>query len=108
MRLLTCVCLMLVLLSVGLRAGQLYGSISSDGKGLASAAIEINCNGAVTRGSTAPDGAYRLDVPQQGQCTLALPGYAGRPSAVVFSYPNPSQYDFELVKVAGTYQLRRR
>ena len=108
MRLLTFVCLILILLSVVLRAGQLYGSIMSDGKGVANAAIEINCKGAVTPGSTAPDGAYRIAVPQQGQCTLALPGYAGRPSAVVFSYPNPSQYDFELVKIAGTYQLRRR
>ncbi len=92
-----------------LYAGQIYGSITSGGKGVAKAAIEINCGGAITKGATAADGSYRIPVPQQGQCTLMLPDYAGRPSAVIFSNPNPSLYNFELVRRPdGNYELRRR
>jgi hypothetical protein len=107
MRRFTFLCLGTILFSAVLQAGQIYGSIILDGKGLAKASIEITCQGSVTTGVTSADGAYRIDVPQQGQCTLALTGY-GRASAVVFSYANPSQYDFELVNINGTYQLRRR
>jgi hypothetical protein len=103
MRRLKYLCLGIVLLLPSLlHAGQIFGSVTSSGKGVANAAIEINCGGTVTRGATAGDGSYRINVPQQGQCTLALPAYGA--SAVVFSYPNPSQYDFELVG----RQLRRR
>ena len=92
----------IVLLPSLLYAGQIYGSITSSGKGVANAQIEITCAGATTNGATAGDGSYRINVPQQGQCKLTLlPSGA---SAVVFSYPNPSQYDFQLV---GN-QLRRR
>ena len=91
-----------------LHAGQIFGSITAGGKGVAGAAIEISCGGAVTTGSTSGDGSYRINVPQQGQCTLTLSGYEGRPSSAVFSYPNPRQYDFELVGANKSYQLRKR
>lgn len=88
-------------------AGQIYGAVVSGGQGLPNTAIEIACNGAVTVGSTAADGSYRIDVPNEGQCTLALPGFAGRPSAVIFSNPNPSGYNFELVRNPdGNHVLR--
>ena len=91
-------------------AGLIVGSVSSGGKALSSANIQIKCGGAVTSGSTVSDGSFRLNVPQQGQCTLTLAGYAGAPSAVVFSTPNPSRpYDFELVQLPnGNYVLRKR
>jgi hypothetical protein len=91
-------------------AGQLYGSVIFRGTGVPGAAIEINCGGSVTPGVTVAGGAYRVNVQQQGQCSFSLPGYAGRPSAVVFSNPNPSAYSFELIEVAGgrSYELRRR
>jgi hypothetical protein len=48
-------------------------------------------------------------VPQQGQCALTLPTYAGKPSATVFSTPNPALYNFALVKDAqGKFELKRR
>jgi hypothetical protein len=111
MRQLKCFCLGIALLfPAALYAGQIYGSVTSSGKAVARAAFEIRCGQAVTPGTTAADGSYRINVPQQGQCTLTLTGYAGRPSAVVFSYPNPSQFDFELVgpDAGGNYTLRRR
>ena len=91
-------------------AGQIYGTIVSDGKGVASASIEIKCGTAEpVTGSTAADGAYRINVAPQGQCTLTLPSYEGRPSAAIFSGPNPAAYNYELVKGAnGKFELKRR
>ena len=100
---------MVVLFPTLLNAGQIYGSVTSSGRGLSRAGIEINCGGVKTPGSTATDGSYRINVPQQGQCNLTLSGYPGPPSATVFSYPNPSQYDFELVRLRdGRYELHKK
>jgi hypothetical protein len=91
-------------------AGQIYGTIVSEGEAVKGASIEIQCGKeAAASGSTAADGSYRINVQQQGQCTLSLPSFEGRPSAVVFSGPNPSVYNFELTKAAdGKHELRRR
>ena len=91
-------------------AGQIYGTIVLGGQGVKGAAIEIQCGKeAAVTGTTAADGSYRINVSQQGQCTLTLPSYEGRPSAAVFSGPNPAAYNYELVKLAdGKYELKRR
>lgn len=91
-------------------AGQVYGTIVSEGQGLKSVSIEIQCGkDAAVTGATTADGSYRINVPQQGQCALTLPTYAGRPTATIFSSPNPSLYNFDLVKLGdGKFELRRR
>jgi len=93
-----------------LYAGQIYGTIVSDGQAVKGAAVEIQCGKeAAATGSTGADGSYRVNVAQQGQCTLTLPSYEGRPSATVFSSPNPALYNFELTKLSdGKYELKRR
>ena len=107
-----CLALVLVALSIPavLYAGQIYGTIVSDGQPLKGASIEIQCGKeAAVTGTTGGDGAYRINVPQEGQCTFVLPSVQGRPSATVFSSPNPASYNFELAKLAdGKYELRRR
>jgi hypothetical protein len=105
------VCLALVLFAPAvLYAGQIYGTIVSEGQPVKGASIEILCGkDAAVTGSTAGDGAYRINVPQEGQCTFTLPTFEGRPSATVFSGPNPASYNFALLKLAdGKYELRRR
>ena len=94
-----------------LQAGQIYGTIVSEGQGLKGARIEIQCGSAAAAvgGTTAADGAYRINVPPQGQCTFSLPDQTDSPSAMVFSSPNPSLYNFELAKLPdGKFELRRR
>ena len=111
MRLIRCVCLVIALAVPSLvYAGQVYGTIVMDGKGVGGASVEITCgSAAAVTGTTAADGAYRINVEPQGQCTLVLPGHAGKPSAMVFSSPNPALYNFELVKGAdGNFSLKRR
>jgi hypothetical protein len=101
-------CFGMLFLVSSAHAGQVYGSVVSGGRAVSNTAVEINCGGAKTTSTTAPDGRFRINVPQQGQCTLSLPSFPGA-AAAVFSYPNPSQYDFELVgPVNGAYSLHRR
>jgi len=97
-------------LSAVLSAGQIYGTIVADNQPVKDTDIEIKCGEeAPLKAKTAADGAYRINVAPQGQCTLTLPGYAGKPSATVFSTPNPALYNFTLVKTAeGKFELKRR
>ena len=111
MRAITYVCLALAMaIPSVVYAGQVYGTIVMDGKGVGGANVEISCGSdPAVKATTAADGAYRINVPQQGQCTLVLPDQAGKPSAMVFSSPNPALYNLELVKGAnGNFELKRR
>jgi hypothetical protein len=88
-------------------AGQIYGTIVLGGKGVKTK-IEIKCGDDATAGESAADGSYRVNVTQQGQCTMALPEYKGASSAI-FSGPNPTAYNFELAqKPDSSYELKRR
>jgi hypothetical protein len=92
-----------------LHAGQIYGFIASANK----AHIQVYCPGDQPgkpsgEGLTATDGSYRINVGRNGQCTLTLPEINGRPSATIFSYPNPVRYNFQLNRRPdGTYELRK-
>jgi|SRR5688572_25765830 len=110
MRAITYVCLAIALAIPSVaHAGQVYGTIVMDGKGVGGTNVEISCGSeAAVKGTTAADGAYRINVPQQGQCTLVLTDQAGKPSAMVFSSPNPALYNFELVKAGNGFELKRR
>jgi hypothetical protein len=96
--------------SAVLSAGQIYGTIVADNQPVKDTDIEIKCGEeAALKGKTAADGAYRINVPQEGQCALTLPTYEGRPSATIFSTPNPALYNFAVVKNAeGKFELKRR
>ena len=97
-------------LSAVLSAGQIYGTIVAGDQPVKDTDIEIKCGEeAPLKGKTAADGAYRINVPQQGQCALTLPTYADKPSAMIFSTPNPTLYNFTVVKNAeGKFELKRR
>ena len=104
-------CLALALFAPAvLYAGQIYGTIVLEGQGVKSAALEIQCGkDEPVKGTTAADGSYRINVTPQGQCSLTLPAYEGKPTAAIFSGPNPTAYNYELVKGAnGKFELKRR
>ena len=105
----TCAAIALLVPAV-VYGGQIYGTIVMEGQGVKGAALEIQCGkDDPVKGTTAADGSYRVNVSQQGQCTLTLPSYEGRPSAAIFSGPNPAAYNYELVKGAnGKFELKRR
>jgi hypothetical protein len=96
--------------SAVLSAGPIYGTIVAENQPVKDTDIEIKCGeDAPVKGKTAADGAYRINVPKEGQCSLTLPTFAGKPSAAIFSTPNPTLYNFAVVKNAeGKYELKRR
>src|SRR5437870_3651397 len=82
-------------LPLSLQAGQMYGSIVEGGRAVAGASIRVECPGAPGGGGvTAGDGTFRFNVAGEGRCTFILTQYGA--SAIVFSYPRPTQYDFEV------------
>jgi hypothetical protein len=99
-----------VYLSAVVSAGPIYGTIVAENQPVKDTDIEIKCGeDAPLKGKTAADGAYRINVPKEGQCSLTLPTYAGKPSVSIFSTPNPTLYNFALVKTAeGKFELKRR
>ena len=91
------------------QAGQIYGSLVTAGKPVVAAPLVISCAGTETKGMTNTDGTYRINVTAQGRCSLAVSGYTGTPSTVIFSYDKPTLYDLELVRRPdGTFELRIR
>jgi len=99
-----------IFLSAVVSAGPIYGTIVAENQPVKDTEFEIKCGeDAPVKGKTAADGAYRINVPKEGQCSLTLPTYAGKPSASIFSTPNPTLYNFAVVKNAeGKFELKRR
>ena len=97
----TGVALVAILVPAIASAGQIYGTIVLDGKGLKDQAVEIKCGStdAVTA-KTAADGGYRLNVPQQGQCTLTLPATKASRRPWCSRRRIRPLYNFEIVKGA--------
>ena len=93
-----------------LYSGQIYGTITADGQPLKGGKVEIQCaSGSAVAGVTAQDGAYRMNVPEQGKCNFTLVEQAGKPTAAIFSTPTPSLFNFDLVKLPdGKLELRRK
>jgi hypothetical protein len=98
---------LLVLLFPSLSHGaQIFGNVRRPEGGAVLASLEINCGGKVYRGNTDANGSYSIFVQQQERCVLTLL-YENRTSkpVPVFSYSDPTRYDFELL---SNGDLRRR
>jgi hypothetical protein len=90
-------------------AGRVYGTVIAQGKPLPKAEILVSCSGEDVKGATEDDGSYKLNVVKTGRCTFSLPGFNGKPSAIIFSQPKPAMFDLELTKDAsGGYALQIR
>ena len=88
-------------------AGAIYGSILMNGAGLKGGAITVTCGGDSVKGSTLDDGSYRLTSPE-GRCTFTVSGAFGTASADVTSASSATRYNFEDVKGANGFELRRQ
>jgi hypothetical protein len=89
-------------------AGAIYGSILFNGAGLKGGDITITCGGEVVKGATLDDGSYRLTAPE-GRCIFTVAGAAfGRASTEVSSASSATRYNFEVVKGASGFELRRQ
>jgi hypothetical protein len=96
-----------LLVPARLDAGAIFGSIFFNGAGLKGGAITITCGGDSVKGSTLDDGSYRITTPE-GRCTFTVAGGFGTASAEVTSASSATRYNFEVVKGASGFELRRQ
>ncbi len=90
--------LSLLVFSAALYGGQVYGTIrDAAGKPMAGVAIKIvSPTKAAYDAKTGADGAYRVFVTETGKCEFqAMLGGKAPATATVFSYAEPTKYDFE-------------
>ena len=104
-------CLLFVLYgSAVLNAGQVYGTIRENGKGVAGLAISIVSEAKVPyEVMTGPDGSFQVFVKEAGKCEFKVTYGTNKVApGSVFSYATPAKYDFDLVGSNGTYTLKAR
>lgn len=91
--------LTLLVFSAAAYAGQVYGTLrDAAGKPVPGVAIKIvSPTKATYEVKTGPDGAYRVFVNETGKCEFhAELGGKAPATATVFSYADPTKFDFEV------------
>ena len=103
MKILTAI--VLLLLAAGFAAaGEIYGTVSEEGKPLpAGVAVRVACPGATAEGSTDAYGAYSVKVGGTGKCSLT-----GAPTLSVNVYEKSARYDLAVSKAGGKATLARK
>ena len=97
----------ILLVAVRADAGAIYGAILFNGAGLKGGAITITCGAESVKGATLDDGSYRVTAPE-GRCTFTVAGSFGTASAEVTSASSATRYNFEVVKAADGFELKRQ
>ena len=103
-------CLLLIVLPVssGL-AGEVFGTIKTDGKVLPKGVkVDITSSAKTYSGETDAYGSYRLYVAEKGKCSLTVHFAEKAPSIQIFSYPKSTRYDFTIEKKDTVYTLKRK
>lgn len=103
------IAVLLLLLSVAGRAGEIFGSIKSDGKSIGKGVkIELQAGQKTYKAETDSYGSYRCFVQEKGKCTLRVL-YDGQTLPIeVYSYAGSTRYDLIVDKSAKKFQLRRK
>ena len=89
-------------------AGEIYGTLSDQGKPVASGTLRLTCGDAATEARTDGYGAYSLKTSATGKCTLSVPTASGAPSLAVTVYEKSARYDLVLAHAGGKTTLSRK
>jgi hypothetical protein len=88
-------------------AGEIYGTIKEGGKLIkAGTKVEVKCAKGSYSAETDKLGSYRLFVPEQGKCTLAVKASDGSPQMTVHSFDDSTRYNLVIDKKDGKSSLR--
>jgi len=88
-------------------AGEIYGTIREGGKPVkAGTRLEVKCARGSYGAETDKLGSYRLFVPEQGKCTLAVISGTPAPQMAVHSFEDSARYNLVLEKKDGKPALR--
>ena len=83
-----------VLLTHGLWAGQIFGTIRENKQPFANKDIVVQCvAGGQFSAKTDAAGSYRVNITSEGQCDFLINPY----KAKIVSYQTPTRYDFDVV-----------
>jgi hypothetical protein len=98
----------LVLFCFPALAGHIYGTLRQGGKTLAAGQkVELRDCGELKPSETDHNGAYRFFVRMNGACTLVVTFGGKEYQAQVYSYPQPTAYDFDLPSDGSRSMTRR-
>jgi len=99
-----------VLLAAALAsAGEIYGTLSDEGKpAAAGTALRVACGAAAADAKTDAYGSYSLKVNGTGKCVLSVTSAAGTPSMPVTVYEKSARYDLALSRSGGKTILSRK
>ena len=99
--------LVAMVLPLSVSAGEIYGSITADGRTVKEGVgVEVASGGKTYSTKTDSSGSYRVFVPEKGNCALAV-HYGGQSATVgIHSYETSARYDLALEMKEGKYSLR--
>jgi hypothetical protein len=98
-----------VLLAASAAAGgEIYGTLSDQGKPVAAGTLRLACGDAAAEAKTDAYGAYSLKTNATGKCTLSVPTAPDAPSLAVTVYEKSARYDLVLAHAGGKTTLSRK
>ncbi|HKB69404.1 MAG TPA: hypothetical protein VKH46_01075 [Thermoanaerobaculia bacterium] len=101
------VCLLLA--ASAARAGEIYGTLSDEGKPVgAGTTLRLACGEAAVEAKTDAYGSYSLKVTATGKCALSVPSLPGAPSLPVTVYEKSARYDLAVGRSGGKVTLSRK
>jgi hypothetical protein len=98
-----------LLAAAAARAGEIYGTLSDEGKpAAAGTALRLSCGDAAAEAKTDAYGSYSLKLNATGKCVLTVTSAAGTPSMSVTVYEKSARYDLALSRSGGKTILSRK
>jgi len=89
-------------------AGNIFGSLFESGRPAQGVEVTVTCGENSYGARTDKDGSYGLRTEEAGRCTFSVNYKEQTTSVAVFSYDQPTRYDFELVMEDGKYTLKKK
>jgi hypothetical protein len=91
------------------QAGEVFGTISENGKPLAAGAtLKLECGEASGQGATDQFGSYSIRTASSGDCRLILTYKGASPSVKVTLFEKPTRYDLVVKEEGGKVTLSRK
>jgi hypothetical protein len=89
-------------------AGNIFGSLFENQQPAKGVEVTVTCGSNSYDARTDADGAYSLRADEPGRCRFSV-NYNGQNAETdVFSYDQPTRYDFDLVMANGRFMLKKR
>ena len=89
-------------------AGNIFGSLFEKGRPAQGVEVTVTCGEKIYPARTDEDGSYSLRAQEAGRCRFSVNYKDQTADTEVFSYDQPTRYDFELVMEGGKYILKKR